>query len=322
MDLGVTIAIPTPVYHPWRHRKKTTGNAPSHNPSPVCKEPAIQAAILQEKSPAEMSFQRGRVTLSQILAIPIMSQAYTPPSQAATIPAAPSAPPVIAVADTPASESRAGRKRLKGSSSSRPVVAPDFENYPPDLGDIHVDAKGASTYVKAFMVDEEQLPATDRVRPWREGHGGKVAECVGKALLFPEDMNHWVKWDDEFLLLNMNGEAIMGYQCSMVVEERFLAAKAKAEELSNDNEDLLKKILDVMNKVYESKRLRFEAEENIKAITERKEALRKELQEMKKAFVEKDAELKGYVAVDDAKVQDAYYQGQYDCIASVKPEVQ
>ena len=56
----------------------------------------------------------------------------------------------------------------------------------------------------------------------------------------------------------------------MVVEERFLAAKAKVKELSNDNEDLLKKILDVMNNV-------FEFEENTKAITERKEALEKEL---------------------------------------------
>lgn len=63
----------------------------------------------------------------------------------------------------------------------------------------------------------------------------------------------------------------------MVVEERFLAAKAKVEELSNNNEDLLKKILDVMNNVFKFEKLRFKVEDNTKAITERKEALEKKL---------------------------------------------
>lgn len=58
----------------------------------------------------------------------------------------------------------------------------------------------------------------------------------------------------------------------MVMEERYLAAKAKIKELSTDNEDLLKKISDVMTKVLESEKLRVVAEENIKAIIERKEA--------------------------------------------------
>lgn len=40
----------------------------------------------------------------------------------------------------------------------------------------------------------------------------------------------------------------------MVIEERFLVAKSKVEELSSDNEDLLKKISNVMSKVSESKR--------------------------------------------------------------------
>lgn len=66
----------------------------------------------------------------------------------------------------------------------------------------------------------------------------------------------------------------------MVIEERFLVVKAKAEKLHADNEDLLKKISDVMNKVSEFEKLRAEAEENIKAITERKEALEKETEEM------------------------------------------
>lgn len=73
----------------------------------------------------------------------------------------------------------------------------------------------------------------------------------------------------------------------MVIEERYQAGKAK--ELSNDNEDLLKKISNVMNKVSKSERLRSEAKENTKAITERAKALKKELQEARKALADKDA---------------------------------
>ena len=40
------------------------------------------------------------------------------------------------------------------------------------------------------MVDGEPLPVTKRARPWREGCEGHVAECVGKALLLPEDVRH------------------------------------------------------------------------------------------------------------------------------------
>ena len=55
---------------------------------------------------------------------------------------------------------------------------------------------------------------------------------------------------------------------------------------------------------------------------ERAEALEKELQEAKKALADKDAELNSYVAVYEVRIQEAYYQGQYDCIATMKPEVQ
>lgn len=77
-----------------------------------------------------------------------------------------------------------------------------------------------------------------------------------------------------------------------------------------------------MNKVSESKKLQAEVEENTKAIIERKEALKKEVMEVKKALAEKDATLKGYEAADDDKIQEAYYQGQHDNIAFVKLEVQ
>ena len=43
---------------------------------------------------------------------------------------------------------------------------------------------------------------------------------------------------------------------------------------------------------------------------------------MKKTLAEKDVTLKGYVVANDAKIQEAYYQGQYSCIATMKPEVQ
>ncbi|XP_050281719.1 putative disease resistance RPP13-like protein 1 [Quercus robur] len=139
-------------------------------------------------------------------------------------------PDVNAVTTAPTRETRSRHKQPRGSSSEQPLTILDFENSPPNLGDTHVDAMGAPAYIKAFMVDGEALPATNR-----------------------------------------------GYQCSMVIEERFLAAKAKAKELHNDNEDLLKKISDVMNKVFEFEKLKVEVEENTKAITEWKEALEKEL---------------------------------------------
>ena len=88
----------------------------------------------------------------------------------------------------------------------------------------------------------------------------------------------------------------------MVIEERYQKAKARVKDLSNDNEDLLKKILDVMNKVLESERLRFKAEENTKSVMEKVEVLEKELQEARTALARKDAELKIFVATDDAKI--------------------
>lgn len=77
-----------------------------------------------------------------------------------------------------------------------------------------------------------------------------------------------------------------------MLEIRYLDTKAKLEELAKDNEDLLSKILDVMNKVFESEKLCFEAEDNTKAITERKEALEKELLEAKEKLGKKEAELR------------------------------
>ena len=36
-----------------------------------------------------------------------------------------------------------------------------------------------------------------------------MLECVGKALILPEDMKHWAKWDADSLLINVKREVIM-----------------------------------------------------------------------------------------------------------------
>lgn len=59
-----------------------------------------------------------------------------------------------------------------------------------------------------------------------------------------------------------------------MLEKRYLAAKAKLEELAKDNKDLLSKISDAMNKVFKSKKLRSEAKENTKVITKEERSFR------------------------------------------------
>ena len=56
-----------------------------------------------------------------------------------------------------------------------------------------------------------------------------------------------------------------------------------------------------MNKVSELEKLRSEAKENTKAIIERKEALEKGLQEIKKKLEDKNSKLEAFVAVDNEK---------------------
>ena len=48
----------------------------------------------------------------------------------------------------------------------------------------------------------------------------------------------------------------------------------------------------------------------MKAITEKAKALKKELQKAMTTLAGKDVELKSYVAANDTKIQEAYYQGQ------------
>ena len=82
---------------------------------------------------------------------------------------------------------------LGGNANPLQLIALKTPPSPPhlgNLGDSQVDAMGASAYVHTFTMDGVPLPTTDRVRPWREGREGKVAESVGEALLPPTDMNH------------------------------------------------------------------------------------------------------------------------------------
>ena len=82
----------------------------------------------------------------------------------------------------------------------------DLEDFVTLGVDTTVDIASALAYIRAFMVDREPLPTTDGVRPWREG---RIAEYVVKALLLLDYMNHWERWDDDALFLNMKREAIM-----------------------------------------------------------------------------------------------------------------
>ena len=158
-------------------------------------------------------FQRSGVTLAQPLATLIVPRTETPPIPIANAPAVTQVASTTTIAATPTQETRARRKRPKGTSHTS--TAPNSKNYPPNLEDSLINVVGAVAYTHSFTMDGVPLPTIDRVKPWRKGCGGKVAESVGKALLLPEDMKHWDKWDDNSLLLNMKKEAIMVINSSL-----------------------------------------------------------------------------------------------------------
>lgn len=160
-----------------------------------------------------MTFQRNGVTLAQPLATLTVPRTQIPPVPIANAPAVTQVAPTTAIAATPARETRARQKRPRGTSHTS--TAPNSENFPPNLGDSLINVVEAPVYTHSFTMDGVPLPTIDRVRPWRKGYKGKVAESVGKALLLPEDMKHWAKWDDNSLLLNMKKEAIMVINSSL-----------------------------------------------------------------------------------------------------------
>ena len=69
-------------------------------------------------------------------------------------------------------------------------ATPNSENSPSNLGDSRVDVVGTPAYTYSFTVDGVPLLATDKVKPRREGRGGKVAKSIGEGLLLLEDMKH------------------------------------------------------------------------------------------------------------------------------------
>lgn len=57
-------------------------------------------------------------------------------------------------------------------------------------------------YVRAFILDRQPLSTFERIRPWRNNLGGRMADCIGKALLLLEDEKSWEEWANVDLLLN------------------------------------------------------------------------------------------------------------------------
>lgn len=70
-----------------------------------------------------------------------------------------------------------------------------------------------------------------------------------------------------------------------------MGLKDKLKDMEAKNEDLLKKISDVKSKMNKSLKLRIEVEDSTWAITERKEAIDKKLEEKNKALAKKTGEL-------------------------------
>lgn len=135
-DLGVTVVAPTSTDCPRRQRKKISNRNTDHNTSPLREESNIPKNIPLEDSPTEMTLQRGRITLAQILATPTVPQGQAPP-RATTTSTPPPAPPVTttSIAPPPHRETKAGHKRPNGSSAEQPLAITDFKDSPPDLGD-------------------------------------------------------------------------------------------------------------------------------------------------------------------------------------------
>jgi len=77
-DLGVTLAIPTPSDRPRRQRRKKTNRDTTNDLSPPREELNIPAAIPLDDPSSEMTLQRSRVTLAQVLARPVRPQGQTP----------------------------------------------------------------------------------------------------------------------------------------------------------------------------------------------------------------------------------------------------
>lgn len=67
-----------------------------------------------------------------------------------------------------------------------------------------------------------------------------------------------------------------------MVQARYQVAKEKLKEVSKDNDDLLKKISNIISKVTKLEKIWVEAKSNTMAFIEKKYALERELEEVKR----------------------------------------
>lgn len=64
-------------------------------------------------------------------------------------------------------------------------------------------------YTRDFIMEGAPLPSNEGVRPWLDKHGGKVADCVGKTLLLPTNMENRKKMDGEGNLLALKRNMVL-----------------------------------------------------------------------------------------------------------------
>jgi hypothetical protein len=59
------------------------------------------------------------------------------------------------------------------------------------------------------MVDGRLVDMEDSVMKNKDGHGGLVANAVGKSLLLPKDMKSWQKNKSEHLIKNLKRPSVL-----------------------------------------------------------------------------------------------------------------
>ena len=77
-----------------------------------------------------------------------------------------------------------------------------------------LDGEGSSEpdpppYTCDFVMEGAPLPSTKGVRPWADRHVGKEADCIGKALLLPTDMENWKIMEGEGMLLALKRNVVL-----------------------------------------------------------------------------------------------------------------
>lgn len=64
-------------------------------------------------------------------------------------------------------------------------------------------------YTCDFVMEGAPFPSTKGVRPWADRHVGKEADCMGKALLLPTDMENWKIMEGEGMLLALKRNVVL-----------------------------------------------------------------------------------------------------------------